>query len=324
MSAPVLLSPKNEVSVRPSKCPEEKHRTDLKNPAAAKHQDEPLLRDNPNRFVIFPIQYHDMWQMYKKAEASFWTAEEVDLSKDLAHWGSLKPNEKHFITHVLAFFAASDGIVNENLVERFSQEVQVTEARCFYGFQIAMENVHSEMYSLLIDAYVKDPSERESLFNAIKTMPCIKKKADWALRWIADHESTFGERVVGFAAVEGIFFSGSFAAIFWLKKRGLMPGLTFSNELISRDEEFVTESLPVDLIGMNCTLMKYYIEFVADRLLMELGFSKIFKTENPFDFMENISLEGKTNFFEKRVAEYQRMGVMSKAEDNNFTLDADF
>ncbi|XP_043573621.1 ribonucleoside-diphosphate reductase subunit M2 isoform X4 [Chiloscyllium plagiosum] len=236
MSTPVLLSPKNELSVRPSKCPEEKHRTDLKNPAAAKHQDEPLLRDNPNRFVIFPIQYHDMWQMYKKAEASFWTAEEVDLSKDLAHWGSLKPNEKHFITHVLAFFAASDGIVNENLVERFSQEVQVTEARCFYGFQIAMENVHSEMYSLLIDAYVKDPSERESLFNAIKTMPCIKKKADWALRWIADQESTFGERVVGFAAVEGIFFSGSFAAIFWLKKRGLMPGLTFSNELISRDE----------------------------------------------------------------------------------------
>ncbi|XP_059510276.1 ribonucleoside-diphosphate reductase subunit M2 isoform X4 [Stegostoma tigrinum] len=297
---------------------------DLKNPEAAKLQDEPLLRYNPHRFVIFPIQYHDMWQMYKKAEASFWTAEEVDLSKDLAHWGSLKINEKRFISHVLAFFAASDGIVNENLVERFSQEVQVTEARCFYGFQIAMENVHSEMYSLLIDAYIKDPSEREFLFNAIETMPCIKKKADWALRWIADNESTFGERVVSFAAVEGIFFSGSFAAIFWLKKRGLMPGLTFSNELISRDEEFVTECLPVDLIGMNCTLMKCYIEFVADRLLLELGFSKIFKTENPFDFMENISLEGKTNFFEKRVAEYQRMGVMSKAEDNNFTLDADF
>ncbi|XP_048414182.1 ribonucleoside-diphosphate reductase subunit M2 isoform X2 [Stegostoma tigrinum] len=360
MSTPVPLSPQSEISVCPSKSlAEEKHRIDLKNPEAAKLQDEPLLRYNPHRFVIFPIQYHDMWQMYKKAEASFWTAEEVDLSKDLAHWGSLKINEKRFISHVLAFFAASDGIVNENLVERFSQEVQVTEARCFYGFQIAMENVHSEMYSLLIDAYIKDPSEREFLFNAIETMPCIKKKADWALRWIADNESTFGERVVSFAAVEGIFFSGSFAAIFWLKKRGLMPGLTFSNELISRDEglhcdfaclifkhlvhkpsetrvreiiteavrieqEFVTECLPVDLIGMNCTLMKCYIEFVADRLLLELGFSKIFKTENPFDFMENISLEGKTNFFEKRVAEYQRMGVMSKAEDNNFTLDADF
>uniref|UniRef100_UPI00398F5DFD ribonucleoside-diphosphate reductase subunit M2 isoform X2 n=1 Tax=Pristiophorus japonicus TaxID=55135 RepID=UPI00398F5DFD len=333
--------------------------TDLKDPKAAKLQDEPLLRENPNRFVIFPIQYHDIWQMYKKAEASFWTAEEVDLSKDLAHWRSLKLDEKHFISHVLAFFAASDGIVNENLVERFSQEVQVTEARCFYGFQVAMENVHSEMYSLLIDTYVKDPSERAFLFNAIETMPCVKRKADWALRWIADQESTFGERVVGFAAVEGIFFSGSFAAIFWLKKRGLMPGLTFSNELISRDEglhcdfaclmfkhlvhkpsearvieiiteavkieqEFLTESLPVDLIGMNCTLMKRYIEFVADRLLLELGFSKIFKVENPFDFMENISLEGKTNFFEKRVAEYQKMGVMSRAEDNNFTLDADF
>ncbi|XP_067862662.1 ribonucleoside-diphosphate reductase subunit M2 isoform X2 [Heptranchias perlo] len=326
---------------------------------AAKLQDEPLLQENPNRFVIFPIQYHDIWQMYKKAEASFWTVEEVDLSKDLVHWGSLKKEEKRFISHVLAFFAASDGIVNENLVERFSREVQVTEARCFYGFQIAMENVHSEMYSLLIDTYIKDPSEREFLFNAIETMPCVKRKADWALRWIADQESTFGERVVGFAAVEGIFFSGSFAAIFWLKKRGLMPGLTFSNELISRDEglhcdfaclmfkhlvhkpsetrvieiiteavkieqEFLTESLPVDLIGMNCTLMKRYIEFVADRLLLELGFIKIFKAENPFDFMENISLEGKTNFFEKRVAEYQRMGVMSKAEDNNFTLDADF
>ncbi|XP_067867423.1 ribonucleoside-diphosphate reductase subunit M2 isoform X3 [Heterodontus francisci] len=325
MSTRVLISQKNQSSVYPSKpLVEEQNRIDLKDPKAVKTQDEPLLRENPNRFVIFPIQYHDMWQMYKKAEASFWTAEEVDLSKDLAHWGSLKQEEKHFISHVLAFFAASDGIVNENLVERFSQEVQVTEARCFYGFQIAMENIHSEMYSLLIDAYIKDPSEREFLFNAIETMPCVKRKADWALRWIDDQESTFGERVVGFAAVEGIFFSGSFAAIFWLKKRGLMPGLTFSNELISRDEEFLTESLPVDLIGMNCTLMKYYIEFVADRLLLELGFSKIFKTDNPFDFMENISLEGKTNFFEKRVAEYQRMGVMSKAEDNNFTLDADF
>uniref|UniRef100_A0A8C5PP26 ribonucleoside-diphosphate reductase n=1 Tax=Leptobrachium leishanense TaxID=445787 RepID=A0A8C5PP26_9ANUR len=320
-------------------------------------QDEPLLRDNPHRFVIFPIQYHDIWQMYKKAEASFWTAEEVDLSKDLLHWESLKPDEKFFISHVLAFFAASDGIVNENLVGRFSQEVQITEARCFYGFQIAMENIHSEMYSLLIDTYIKEPKEREFLFNAIETLPCVKKKADWALRWIGDRQATFGERVVAFAAVEGIFFSGSFASIFWLKKRGLMPGLTFSNELISRDEglhcdfaclmfkhllhkpsearvkelitdavqieqEFLTDALPVNLIGMNCDLMKQYIEFVADRLLLELGFSKV--TENPFDFMENISLEGKTNFFEKKVGEYQKMGVMSKASDNTFTLDADF
>uniref|UniRef100_A0A8C9Q8L0 Ribonucleoside-diphosphate reductase subunit M2 n=1 Tax=Spermophilus dauricus TaxID=99837 RepID=A0A8C9Q8L0_SPEDA len=283
----------------------------------------------------------------------------VDLSKDIQHWESLKPEERYFISHVLAFFAASDGIVNENLVERFSQEVQITEARCFYGFQIAMENIHSEMYSLLIDTYIKDPKEREFLFNAIETMPCVKKKADWALRWIGDKEATYGERVVAFAAVEGIFFSGSFASIFWLKKRGLMPGLTFSNELISRDEglhcdfaclmfkhllhkpseqrvkeiiinavrieqEFLTEALPVKLIGMNCTLMKQYIEFVADRLMLELGFNKVFKVENPFDFMENISLEGKTNFFEKRVGEYQRMGVMSNPTDNSFTLDADF
>ncbi|TFK14276.1 serine/threonine-protein kinase Chk2 [Platysternon megacephalum] len=273
-------------------------------------EDEPLLRENPHRFVMFPIQYHDIWQMYKKAEASFWTAEEVDLSKDIQHWESLKPEEKYFISHVLAFFAASDGIVNENLVERFSQEVQITEARCFYGFQIAMENIHSEMYSLLIDTYIKDPKQREFLFNAIETLPCVKKKADWAMQWIGDKQATFGERVVAFAAVEGIFFSGSFASIFWLKKRGLMPGLTFSNELISRDEglhcdfaclmfkhlihkpseervrevitnavrieqEFLTEALPVKLIGMNCTLMKQYIEFVADRLMLELGFSKV-------------------------------------------------
>ncbi|CAL8316479.1 unnamed protein product [Merluccius merluccius] len=323
------------------------------------HQDEPLLRDNPRRFVIFPIQYHDIWQMYKKAEASFWTAEEVDLSKDLQHWDTLKEEEKYFISHVLAFFAASDGIVNENLVERFTQEVQVTEARCFYGFQIAMENIHSEMYSLLIDTYIKDPSQRDYLFNAIETLPCVKKKADWALNWIGNQKAEFGERVVAFAAVEGIFFSGSFAAIFWLKKRGLMPGLTFSNELISRDEglhcdfaclmfkhllnkpsketvtklitdavaieqEFLTQALPVKLIGMNCDLMKQYIEFVADRLMVELGFNKIYKVENPFDFMENISLEGKTNFFEKRVGEYQRMGVMSASTDNTFRLDADF
>nr|XP_031547074.1 ribonucleoside-diphosphate reductase subunit M2 B [Vicugna pacos] len=276
----------------------------------AKSNEEPLLRRSSRRFVIFPIQYPDIWKMYKQAQASFWTAEEVDLSKDLPHWNKLKSDEKYFISHILAFFAASDGIVNENLVERFSQEVQVPEARCFYGFQILIENVHSEMYSLLIDTYIRDPKKREFLFNAIETMPYVKKKADWALRWIADRKSTFGERVVAFAAVEGIFFSGSFAAIFWLKKRGLMPGLTFSNELISRDEglhcdfaclmfrylvnkpseervreiivnaveieqEFLTEALPVGLIGMNCVLMKQYIEFVADRLLTELGFSKV-------------------------------------------------
>ncbi|XP_069697513.1 ribonucleoside-diphosphate reductase subunit M2 isoform X2 [Periplaneta americana] len=320
---------------------------------------EPLLRENPRRFVIFPIQYHDIWEMYKKAEASFWTAEEVDLSKDMSHWNSLTDSERHFISHVLAFFAASDGIVNENLVERFSQEVQVTEARFFYGFQIAMENVHSEMYSLLIDTYIRDPKQRDYLFNAIETMPCVKKKADWALQWIANETATFGERVVAFAAVEGIFFSGSFAAIFWLKKRGLMPGLTFSNELISRDEglhcdfaclmfkhlvqkpteeevkaiikdavvieqEFLTEALPVAMIGMNCNLMKQYIEFVADRLLVELKFTKIYNAENPFDFMEHISLEGKTNFFEKKVGEYQKCGVMANKEENVFTLDAEF
>ncbi|XP_036193833.1 ribonucleoside-diphosphate reductase subunit M2 B isoform X2 [Myotis myotis] len=288
----------------------------------AKSSEEPLLRKSSRRFVIFPIQYPDIWKMYKQAQASFWTAEEVDLSKDLPHWHKLKSDEKYFISHILAFFAASDGIVNENLVERFSQEVQVPEARCFYGFQILIENVHSEMYSLLIDTYIREPKKREFLFNAIETMPYVKKKADWALRWIADRKSTFGERVVAFAAVEGIFFSGSFAAIFWLKKRGLMPGLTFSNELISRDEglhcdfaclmfrylvnkpsekrvreiivnaveieqEFLTEALPVGLIGMNCVLMKQYIEFVADRLLVELGFSKgnfqtIFYSPVPF------------------------------------------
>lgn len=320
---------------------------------------EPLLRDNPRRFVIFPIQYPDIWQMYKKAEASFWTAEEVDLSKDLSDWETLKDSEKHFIKHVLAFFAASDGIVNENLVERFSQEVQVTEARCFYGFQIAMENVHSEMYSLLIDTYIRDPKEREFLFNAIETLPCVKKKADWALQWIGSKSATFGERIVAFAAVEGIFFSGSFASIFWLKKRGLMPGLTFSNELISRDEglhtdfaclmfkhlvqkpsaarvlaivrdavaieqEFLTDALPVRLLGMNCELMAQYIEFVADRLLLDLIGEKHYNTKNPFDFMNLISLEGKTNFFEKKVAEYQKWGVMSKPMDNVFTLDAEF
>ncbi|XP_067679536.1 ribonucleoside-diphosphate reductase small chain-like [Haliotis asinina] len=345
----------NETTEPIKKAPTHKKKLNL-----FKKEDEPLLRDNPNRFVIFPIKYHDIWQMYKKAEASFWTAEEVDLSKDLVHWETLKDEERHFISHVLAFFAASDGIVNENLVERFTQEVQVTEARCFYGFQIAMENIHSEMYSLLIDTYIKDAAERDFLFNAIETMPCVKKKADWALQFMNDDVATYGERVVAFASVEGIFFSGSFAAIFWLKKRGVMPGLTFSNELISRDEglhcdfaclmfrhlnqkpsqeriyeivkdavsieqEFLTQALPVNLIGMNCDLMKQYIEFVADRLLVELQCEKVYNSENPFDFMEHISLEGKTNFFEKRVGEYQRMGVMSGGTTNHeFTLDADF
>jgi len=320
---------------------------------------EPLLKENPRRFVILPIQYDDIWRMYKKAEASFWTAEEVDLSKDLGDWEKLKDDERFFISHVLAFFAASDGIVNENLVERFMQEVQVPEARCFYGFQIAIENIHSEMYSLLIDTYIRDHDERDRLFNAIETIPAVKKKAEWAFKWINAKNASFAERIIAFASVEGIFFSGSFAAIFWLKKRGLMPGLTFSNELISRDEglhtdfaclmfkhlmnkpsqdrileivkeavdiecDFLTNALPVALIGMNCDLMVQYIKFVADRLLVELECPKVFNTKNPFDFMEAISLEGKTNFFEKRVGEYQKMGVMSTKEENKFTLDADF
>jgi ribonucleoside-diphosphate reductase subunit M2 len=324
--------------------------------------DEPLLRPNPGRFVIFPIKYPDIWNYYKKAEASFWTVEEVDLSKDMNDWERLTPEERDFISHVLAFFAASDGIVNENLVNRFSCEVQLPEARFFYGFQIALENIHSEMYSLLIDTYVEDPITRNNLFNAIETVPCVRKKAEWAIRWIEDTKSPFAERLVAFSAVEGIFFSGSFAAIFWLKKRGVMPGLTYSNELISRDEglhtdfacllfkyivnrpsneriaeiirdavaieqEFLVDALPVALIGMNCKLMCQYIEFVADRLLVELGCPKIWNSENPFDFMDNISLEGKTNFFEKRVAEYQKPGVMARASSNNtgeFDINADF
>lgn len=327
-------------------------------------QIEPLLKDNPQRFVILPINYHDIWRMYKKALASFWTTEEVDLGRDMDDWIKLKPEEQFFIKHVLAFFAASDGIVNENLVERFMAEVQLPEARAFYGFQIMIENIHSEMYAKLIENLVTDTAEKAYLFNAIETMPAVKKKADWALKWIGS-DSPYTLRVVAFAAVEGIFFSGSFAAIFWLKKRGLMPGLTFSNELISRDEglhcdfaclmfkhlvqkpsveevtaiirdavsieqEFLTEALPVRLIGMNEDLMKQYIEFVADRLLVELDCPKIYKRENPFDFMEMISLEGKTNFFEKRVGEYQRAGVMAhldndpNSEENTFSLDCDF
>ncbi|APA10852.1 hypothetical protein SS1G_03490 [Sclerotinia sclerotiorum 1980 UF-70] len=320
--------------------------------------DEPLLQENPNRFVLFPIKYHEIWQMYKKAEASFWTAEEIDLSKDLHDWNNrLNDDERYFISHVLAFFAASDGIVNENLVERFSGEVQIPEARCFYGFQIMMENIHSETYSLLIDTYIKEQAQKTYLFNAIDTIPCIKKKADWAVKWIQDKNSTFAQRLVAFAAVEGIFFSGSFASIFWLKKRGLMAGLTFSNELISRDEglhtdfacllfshlkhrpskqavqdviteaveieqEFLTEALPCALLGMNSTLMKQYIEFVADRLLVTLGNDKVYKSANPFDFMENISLAGKTNFFEKRVGDYQKAGVMAGTQKKHEDTEA--
>merc|ERR1712109_23735 len=321
--------------------------------------EEPLLMENPRRFVILPIQYGDIWQMYKKAEASFWTAEEVDLSKDVKDWETLKEDERYFVSHVLAFFAASDGIVNENLVERFMKEVQVPEARCFYGFQIAMENIHSEMYSLLIDTFIKEADERERLFNAIETVPAVKKKADWALKWIGNEAASYSERVVAFASVEGIFFSGSFAAIFWLKKRGLMPGLTFSNELISRDEglhtdfaclmyshlvdklsqervyqivceaveleiEFLTDALPVALIGMNCELMAQYIKYVADRLLVELKCEKYYNVDNPFDFMEQISMEGKTNFFEKRVGEYQKCGVMNDPVGRTFSVDEDF
>jgi ribonucleoside-diphosphate reductase beta chain len=319
---------------------------------------ELLLKENRDRFVLFPIQHSEIWNMYKQAEASFWTAEEIDLSADLADWAKLEDNERHFVKHVLAFFAASDGIVNENLAERFLSEVQLPEARCFYGFQIAIENIHSETYSLLIDTYIKDPQEKDMLFHALDTVACVGKKAEWAMKWIGS-DASFAERLVAFAAVEGIFFSGSFCSIFWLKKRGLMPGLTFSNELISRDEglhcdfacllysmldnkmeewrireiiteavgiekEFVVDALPVSLIGMNASLMTQYIEFVADRLLVALGYSKAYGTANPFDWMDLISLQGKTNFFEKRVAEYQKAGVMGKKEDHVFKLDEDF
>ncbi|KAK9108491.1 hypothetical protein Syun_024502 [Stephania yunnanensis] len=313
--------------------------------------EEPLLAPNPDRFCMFPIEYPEIWEMYKKAEASFWTAEEVDLSEDHRHWESLTQGEKHFITHVLAFFAASDGIVLENLASRFMKEVQVSEARAFYGFQIAIENIHSEMYSLLLESYIKDSAEKSRLFRAVDTIPCVAKKADWALKWI-DGSETFGERLIAFACVEGIFFSGSFCAVFWLKKRGLMPGLTFSNELISRDEglhcdfacllygllktkvseervrgivgeaveierEFVCDALPCALVGMNGDLMSQYIEFVADRLMGALGCNKFYNVRNPFDWMELISLQGKTNFFEKRVGEYQKANVMSTLNANN-------
>ena len=318
---------------------------------------EVLLEDNNERFVLFPIKYPRIWEMYKKHEASFWTAEEIDLSHDQKDWDNMNDGERYFITNVLAFFAASDGIVNENLAVNFMKEVQLPEARCFYGFQIMMENIHSETYSLLIDTYIKDTHEKNRLFNAIETVPCVKKKAEWAMRWIG--KGSFAERLIAFAAVEGIFFSGSFCSIFWLKKRGLMPGLSFSNELISRDEglhcdfacllyemldnklsketviamirdaveieqEFVCTALPVDLIGMNSKMMSQYIEFVADRLLVALGQQRIYNVTNPFDFMEMISLQGKTNFFEKRVGEYQKAGVMSTKEQNVFKMDEDF
>lgn len=322
-------------------------------------QHEPILAENKDRFVLFPIQHDDIWSFYKKAEASFWTAEEIDLSPDLIDWeNKLNDDERHFIKHVLAFFAASDGIVNENLAENFLAEVQYTEAKFFYGFQVAIENIHSETYSLLIDTYIKDTAEKNYLFGAIDTLDCVRKKADWALRWI--DKGSFAERLIAFAAVEGIFFSGSFCSIFWLKKRGLMPGLSFSNELISRDEglhcdfacllynnhlvnklpqqqvieiildaveiekEFILDALPVKLIGMNSDLMSQYIEFVADRLLVELNCPKQFNVTNPFDFMDMISIQGKTNFFEKRVAEYQKAGVMAGKENQQFSLDDDF
>lgn len=321
--------------------------------------EEPLLKENPSRFVLFPIEDADIWQMYKKAEASFWTAEEIDLASDLKDWDTLSNNERHFISHILAFFAASDGIVNENLSGNFATEVQSAEARCFYGFQIAVENIHSETYSLLIDTYIKDTTEKMHLLNAIETVPCVQKKANWALQWCDANNASFAERMIAFAAVEGIFFSGSFCAIFWLKKRGLMPGLCFSNELISRDEglhcdfacllysklvnklpegriveiitnavaiekEFVVDALPVELIGMNSKLMCQYIEFCADRLLHALGCTKYFQAVNPFEWMEMISLQGKTNFFEKRVGEYSKSGVGVNKEDQVFDLDTDF
>jgi len=320
---------------------------------------EPILQHTRDRFVLFPIKHDEIWKMYKEAEASFWTAEEIDLAADLNDWQhKLNDDEKHFIKYVLAFFAASDGIVNENLVLNFMKDVSIPEVRCFYGFQIAIENIHSETYSLLIDTYIKDDEEKDMLFNAIDTIPSVTKKAEWAMKWI-DNAPTFAHRLIAFAAVEGIFFSGSFCSIFWLKKRGLMPGLAFSNELISRDEgmhtdfacllysmiqekppkeeiyslireavemenEFVTEALPVSLIGMNSDLMIEYIQFVADRLLIALGYDKIYNANNPFPWMEMISIQGKTNFFEKRVAEYQKAGLTVDKEDQTFSLDEDF
>lgn len=319
---------------------------------------EALLDKNIQRFVLFPIKYKEIWDLYKKAEASFWTAEEIDLTGDVKDWARITKDEKYFISHVLAFFASSDGIVNENLAQRFYNEVQIPEARTFYSFQMAIEGIHSETYSLLIDTYIKDPNEKENLLNAVTTIPIVKKKAEWALKWIAGNES-FAERLIAFAAVEGLFFSSSFCSIYWLKKRGLMPGLSFSNELIARDEgihcdfasllykyldikvsqervyeiikeavaiecEFACESLPVELIGMNQVLMSQYIRFVADRLLTSFGYNKIYNDKNPFDFMEMISLQNKSNFFEKRVAEYKKAGVGGSQENNKVKFDEEF
>jgi len=320
---------------------------------------EILTSDEEKRFVIFPIKHEPFWKMYKKAQANFWTAEELDLTKDISDYNNLSNDEKHFLNSILAFFAASDGIVNENLVERFCREVKILEATFFYGFQIAMENIHSETYSLLIDTYIKDFTLKNKLLNAIETIPSVKKKADWALKWISD-KSEFNKRVIAFACVEGIFFSGAFCSIFWLKKRGLMPGLCHSNELISRDEgmhtefavlmhhslnnkcsdkeiyeiiteavdiekEFITESLPCKLIGMNNDLMAQYIEYVSDRLLVTLGLKKIYNVPNPFDWMETISIQGKTNFFEKRVGEYSNAAnPNADADANDFELNEDF
>ena len=321
------------------------------------HFIEPLLKPDDNRFVMFPIQHQDIWKMYKKQMDCFWRAEEINLAQDLGDWATLSSDEKHFISMVLAFFAASDGLVLENLASRFMNDVQVSEARAFYGFQIAMENVHSETYSILIDTYIRDAGEKTKLFNAIENFPCIAKKANWAKKWIGDNRSSFASRLVAFAAIEGIFFSSSFASIYWIKKRGLMPGLTFSNELISRDEalhtefavllysklvkklnkkriyeiiqeaveiekEFITEAIPCRMIGMNASLMTQYIEFVADRLIVQLGYDKIYNTSNPFDFMELISIESKVNFFERTNAEY---ALANKSIDKNiFELIAEF
>ena len=319
---------------------------------------EPLLTENPNRYVMFPLTDHDIWKSYKKQMDCFWRAEEIDFSKDEKHWKTLTNKEQYFIKMVLAFFAASDGIVLENLGQRFMADVQLPEARAAYGFQLMMENVHSEVYSLLIDTYIKEEREKDKLFTALDHFPCIKKKADWAIKWIEDKRSSFAIRLIAFACVEGIFFSGSFCSIYWLKKRGLMPGLTFSNELIARDEgmhtdfaillftklqkkpkkkkiydiikdavtiekEFICDALPCKLIGMNSKLMSQYIEFVADRLIVQLGYDKIYKSTNPFDFMEMISLEGKTNFFEKRVGDYSLSSGQKTQEVFN-TGDVDF
>lgn len=319
---------------------------------------EVLLEKNDSRFVLFPIKYNDIWKSYKDSEASFWTAEEIDLSQDATDWKKLNNNEKHFIKNILAFFAASDGIVGENLAQKFYHEIQIPEARCFYGFQIMMENIHSETYSLLIDTYINNEEEKQHLLNAIQTISAVKKKADWALKWINNTDS-FAERLVAFAAVEGVFFSSSFCSIYWLKHRGLMHGLAFSNELISRDEgmhtdfacllysklsnklpietlktiikeaveielEFCSESLPVELIGMNSGMMKDYVKFIADGLLVSFGCEKIYNVRNPFDFMEKISMNNKTNFFEKKVAEYTKAGVGRNSEDNKITFNAPF